>query len=249
MENTHFVIDHADIVVTHQCNKNCKNCIDKFVGTSSKHIELQDVKKFLKLISNHTELNKKTEILLLGGEPTILPLNDLIMIAQEIQNQDFSPIMSTNGILKKKILQLIPYFDWIQVTVNSYDEIDFYKPYANNINIKLAGDESLTFEKFEDFISYTKDFERRSITMYFKPDWTELCSDKLIFELLDKLDWNRNGSYLYAFYKDVRIKRCITNETNIIDEPTVPKLYPNGNYNKTWNNEYLDDYLQKSIIF
>lgn len=48
---------------------------------------------------------------------------------------------------------------------------------------------------------------------------------------------------MYTFYKGVRRKKCIHGQTNIIDEETLPKLYPNGNYNKTWNNEELDDYL------
>lgn len=80
--------------------------------------------------------------------------------------------------------------------------------------------------------------------MYFTPDFKQLCSDQKIWSLLDTLEWKRNGSYMYAFYKNIRFKKCIPNETNIIDEPTVPKLYPNGNYNKTWLNENLDDYLQ-----
>jgi hypothetical protein len=79
--------------------------------------------------------------------------------------------------------------------------------------------------------------------MYFTPDFQELCNDEKVWELLNTLDWQRNGSYMYAFYEGVRFKKCIHEETNIIDEPTVPKLYPNGNYNKTWDDEELDDYL------
>lgn len=79
--------------------------------------------------------------------------------------------------------------------------------------------------------------------MYFKPDFTELCTDEKIWNVLNTLDWKRNGSYNYAFYEGVRFKKGIHGETNIIDEPTVPKVYPNGNYNKTWNDEELDDYL------
>jgi hypothetical protein len=152
--------------------------------------------------------------------------------------------MSTNGILKQKIVNLIPYFDSIQVTVNSDQEIDFYRIFPDKINIKIAGDGNLTFDKFNHFIEYTKGFSRRSISMYFTTDFQELCTDAEINQLLDTLSWERNGSYEYTFYKDVRIKRCIHGETNIIDEPTVPKLYPNGNYNKTWCNEDMDDYLR-----
>ena len=82
--------------------------------------------------------------------------------------------------------------------------------------------------------------------MYSTADFNELCTDKHVWDLLDSLSWTRNGSYLYTFYEGVRIKRFIKGETNIIDEPSVPKLYPNGNYNKTWLNEDMDDYLRKS---
>ena len=79
--------------------------------------------------------------------------------------------------------------------------------------------------------------------MYFTPDFQELCVDEKVWNLLNTLEWHRNGSYEYAFYNGVRFKKCIHGETNIIDEPSVPKLYPNGAYNKTWNDEIMDDYL------
>jgi organic radical activating enzyme len=184
------------------------------------------------------------EVLLLGGDPTVLPEDMLKDICDLIHSYDFKAIISTNGILKKKIINLIPYFDSIQITVNTDEEIDFYRNYADKINVKLAGDETLTIEKFNHFIEYTKDFSRRSISMYFTPDFKELCTDKEINDILNSLDWYRNGSYEYTFYKGVRIKRCIHGETNIVDEPTVPKVYPNGNYNKTWCNEDMDNYLE-----
>lgn len=236
-----FNLDHVDIVTSHMCNRNCRYCVDKFIHTSTETIKLEDIEKFLQLIRKIT--NEKLEVLLLGGEPTVLPTETLIEIANLIHKYDFSPIMSTNGLLKDKIIELLPYYDWIQVTVYNDKDIDFYKNYTDKINIKLSGDASLTMEKLNHFIEYTKDFKRRSVSMYFTVDFKDLCTDKDIWALLDTLDWKRNGSYVYSFYKGVRFKKCIPNETNIIDEPTVPKLYPNGNYNKTWNHEELDDYL------
>ena len=139
---TKVVLDHADIVTSHICNKNCQYCVDKFIHTSSKLISLETIEKFLKLLRCHTE--EKLEILLLGGEPTVLPTERLIAIANLIHQYGFAVIMSTNGVLKEKIVSLIPYFDWIQITVNSDEEIDFYRKWPKKINIKLAGDESLT---------------------------------------------------------------------------------------------------------
>lgn len=239
--NRKIEIDHIDIVTSHICNKNCEHCIDKFLHSTTQTISLDDIEKFLNLIRLYTD--KKLEVLLLGGEPTVLPKDKLIAISELVHSKGFLLMMSTNGILKKKIIDLIPYFDSIQITVNSDDEIDYYRKWLDKINIKLAGDETLNYDKLKHFIEYTKGFSRRSVSMYFTPDFQELCNDEKVWGLLNTLDWQRNGSYMYAFYEGVRFKKCIHEETNIIDEPTVPKLYPNGNYNKTWDDEELDDYL------
>ena len=241
MNKKKYELDHVDIVTTHMCNNNCPFCIDKFINTNKEIISLETIEKFLKKLKKYTD--KKLTVLLLGGEPTTLPFDTLIDISNLVHKYNYRLTMSTNGKLKNKILKLIPYFDSIQVTVNSDEEIDFYRDYPDKINIKIAGDKNLTLDKFYHFIEYTKGFDRRSLSMYFDTNFNEICEDKDIWNLLNKLEWKEIGSYLYTFYKGVRIKRCIAEKTNIVDEPTIPKLYPNGNYNKTWNNEDMDDYL------
>ena len=234
-------IDHIDIVTSHKCNFHCPYCVDKFCHSTEEEIKVADIDRFLKLVRKHT--SKNLEVLLLGGEPTILSREKLIDISEAIYNNGFIPIMSSNGFFRDKIISLLDYYRWIQVTVHNDNQIDFYRNYKNKINIKLSGDERMTFDIFKHFIEYTEGFERRSISMYSTSDFTELCKDRDVWQVLDTLEWERNGSYLYSFYKGIRIKKFIKGETNIIDEPSVPKLYPNGNYNKSWNNEDLDDYL------
>lgn len=236
-----FIIDHADIVITHQCMNNCPFCIDKFVHSSTIVVTEKMVRNFLSKIKKITD--KKVEILFLGGEPTCAGIEKLAELTKIVREYGYSPIISTNNPNKEKVTALLQYFDWVQVTVHNDKQIKFYSEWKNKINVKFSGDKYLTFEKFNHFIEVTKDFERRSISMYFKPNFEELCKDEEVWKVLNKCNWERNGSYLYTFYKGVRIKRCVNGETNIIDEPSVPKLYPNGNYNKTWNNEELDDYL------
>lgn len=234
-------LDHADIVTSHVCNRRCTNCIDAFIGTSNQIISLEDIERFLKLLRMHTD--KRLTVLLLGGEPTILPKQKLIDIANLIHQEGFRATMSTNGVLRSKIIELIPYFDSIQVTVNSDEEIDFYRNWPDKFNIKLAADDSLNMKKLNHFIEYTKGFSRRSVTMYFTPDFNELCNDEEIWNLLNFLSWEKKSSYMYAFYEGVRFKKCVPGMANIADEPAIPKLYPNGVYNKTWVNEEPDYYL------
>lgn len=240
--NSQIYIDHADVVVTHECMNHCPFCIDKFVHTSNEVVKKEDLIRFLKKLRSVT--SRKLEVLFLGGEPTCAGIEKLAELTDIVREFGFSPIISTNNPKKELIVKLLPYFDWIQVTVHSDKQIEFYRQYKDKINIKLSGDKNLTLEKLNHFIDVTKDFERKSISMYFTPLWKELCTDEEVWSLLNKLSWTRNGSYVYTFYQGVRIKRCIHGETNLVDEPSVPKLYPNGNYNKTWNNETLDDYLK-----
>lgn len=240
--NSQMYIDHADVVVTHECMNHCPFCIDKFVHTSNEVVKKEDLIRFLKKLRSVT--SRKLEVLFLGGEPTCAGIEKLAELTDIVREFGFSPIISTNNPKKELIVKLLPYFDWIQVTVHSDKQIEFYRQYKDKINIKLSGDKNLTLEKLNHFIDVTKDFERKSISMYFTPLWKELCTDEEVWSLLNKLSWTRNGSYVYTFYQGVRIKRCIHGETNLVDEPSVPKLYPNGNYNKTWNNETLDDYLK-----
>lgn len=235
-------IDHADVVVTHECMNHCPFCIDKFIHTSNEVVKKEDLIRFLKKLRSVT--SRKLEVLFLGGEPTCAGIEKLAELTDIVREFSFSPIISTNNPKKELIVKLLPYFDWVQVTVHSDKQIEFYRQYKDKINIKLSGDKNLTLEKLNHFIDVTKDFERKSISMYFTPLWKELCTDEEVWSLLNKLSWTRNGSYVYTFYQGVRIKRCIHGETNLVDEPSVPKLYPNGNYNKTWNNETLDDYLK-----
>lgn len=244
-------ISHADIVVTHGCNINCKHCIDKFRNTSFNIIGLDKIEKFLKLLKEQTtktktfkyDRNPKLEVLLLGGEPTMAGSKHLNEIADLVHKNDFEICISTNGQKKEVLNDIIPNFDWTQITCWSDKQIDYWRKFNNKINIKLSGDEKLTLDKFSHFADYTQDFPRRSLSMYFKPNFEETCKDQELWTHLNKSDWERQGSYLYTFVDGVRVKRCIPGETNIIDEPLIPKLYPNGNYNKTWQHEINDPYL------
>lgn len=241
-------IDHVDIVTSHICNKGCEHCIDAFLGTSNTMVNIELVEKFLMTVRDHVGNGRRLTVLLLGGEPTVLGTEKLIKIADVIHSFGYKASMSTNGILMRRIEEIAPYFDSVQVTIDELDEMEKWRHLEDKINLKICGDEHLTMQKLRDFMRRARGFQRRSVTMYFTENFEELCRDKDVWEFLDGLAWERSGSYMYAFYEDedghaTRFKKCIPEETNIVEEPTIPKLYPNGNYNKTWRDEELDDYL------
>ena len=236
-------IDHADIVVTHKCTFNCKYCIDEFRNSYNTIVSLEDISKFLNVLKLNT--NKKLTILLLGGEPTEVGSYYLKEISNLIHKYDYKVCMSTNGFYRDIVNECLEFMDWVQITMHNFNEIQYWsnQKYLNKINAKYSGDNKFTFKILNDFISATKIFGRSSVSMYFTKDFKELCEDPEVWKLLDTLQWTRLGSYYYAFYKGTRFKKCVPNETNIIDEPLIPKLYPTGVYNKTWCNEVYDPYL------
>lgn len=80
---------YMSIVVTHECNKNCPFCIDKYKG-SGEFITIETVENILKI----AKTNGIEDILVIGGEPTLHP--EIIKICKLIKTYDFRLIMTTN---------------------------------------------------------------------------------------------------------------------------------------------------------
>ncbi len=247
----------ADLLVTHSCNMHCPHCVDDFVNKSDEIVSLDKVDEFFTLLKNEVtdkwEKNygekPKIEIMLLGGEPTMAGAEHLNKIAELAHKNDFDILISTNGKNKEVISKIVPNFDWVQLTCRTDEEIDFWRPFKDKINIKLPGDESLTFEKFKHFEEYAKDFGRRSLIMYFDSDYNETCKDEKMWDYLNGLDWEQKGNYLLAYTQNgTRIKRRFHGVPDATTSPLYPKLHPNGNYNTTWSNDELDLNLPNNIF-
>lgn len=237
------MIDHIDIITTHKCNSQCPHCIDPLRNKSNKEIDAGVINRFLAELQ--AKIQKKATVLLLGGEPMLLSKQKLIEICDIIHKNGFRASISTTHQYYKKINKLYDYFDTIQVTIDEPLDATYFYPLSDKINIKMPIKEDTTPLILREFQRISKYFYRASLPVYFNSQtWNSLCTNANIIKELTKLKWQRNGSYSYAFKDGIRYKKCIPLETNIIDEPQIPKLYPNGNYNKTWLNEYNDNYLQ-----
>ena len=240
-------IGHIEVVVTHKCNYKCNFCVDNLVNKDDTIVKLEDIGNLLRKIKIRTD--KKLEVLLLGGEPTTVGSTYLNKIADLVHSFGYKILISTNGILKDVINEIIEKFDWVQITSNNDKELEYWRNHrlVSKINIKLPGDENLNVDRLDYFIDKTKEFGRRSINFYFNTnDLTDLCTDDGINEFLEGLEWKSIGAYEYTIKDGVRYKRRSKNK--IVDSSQkrsiIPKLYPNGNYNKTWGNEDMDDFLK-----
>lgn len=83
------VKDYMSIVVTHECNKSCQFCIDKYRG-NNEYISISSVINAL----NWAKLHNIKDILLVGGEPTLHP--NIIQIAKTVKLYGFNLILTTN---------------------------------------------------------------------------------------------------------------------------------------------------------
>ena len=96
-----FAIDHADVLVTHRCNKGCPTCIDKWVNKYKQIISFDIVKKYFNLLEQRTYAIKtpinqegRLPINLLGGEPTTIGERYLNNIAEDAHKRNFLMWMS-----------------------------------------------------------------------------------------------------------------------------------------------------------
>jgi len=81
--------EFATLIVTHECNRDCVFCIDKYRG-NVEYITIPTVIKHLKYAKS---LGIK-DILLVGGEPTLHP--DIVEIARMVKEYGFNCILTTN---------------------------------------------------------------------------------------------------------------------------------------------------------
>jgi len=86
-ENNHFYSIFVD--VTHRCNMECANCY-----TPTRTVPDLDIDKFYSVLNR---LPSKTEIRLIGGEPTLR--TDLFDIVKNIRSRGHRPTMMTNGLI------------------------------------------------------------------------------------------------------------------------------------------------------
>lgn len=75
--------------ITHRCNMECANCY-----TPNRDVPDLDINRFYETIA---QFPKKTEIRLIGGEPTVR--TDLVEIVSKIRELGHRPTMMTNGLM------------------------------------------------------------------------------------------------------------------------------------------------------
>lgn len=246
------------IIVTYDCNMNCSFCINYRLGKKRKeYIKLFDIKIFLKYLK-YIEKIEDAIIVLLGGEPTLLPIESLKEISNSIHLMGYKTEFYTNGTLREKLLELDGYIDYMTISNYSkgmlpFDNMDYlydFKYSTITISKLITKQDFPTFEIFDSFVDdinklpFNYDF---SILQKTTPDY-ELYHPKWVDEkfipLCEKQDIN--GYIGTAFYKGRLIKMppVLKKEQG---QTTILKLYPNGNANTTWQHDNSEIDYKKGV--
>jgi len=132
-ENCTFYSVFVDI--TNRCNMECANCY-----TPNRDVPDLDLDKFYEALA---KFPKKTEIRLIGGEPTVR--TDLIDIVAKIKSLGHRPTMMTNGLMLARPGYARALVDAgmrsIYISLNGADDDDIYEAMdgARCAERKLAG--------------------------------------------------------------------------------------------------------------
>ncbi len=115
-----FIISIAD-----DCNLRCPTCLFLLEGTERFFSNFISPEKFLSVLQKYNS-KKLAEIAFLGGgEPLLHPqLKELIKLCREFK---LKPRISTNGILIKDKISSLREIDYVNVSIDAYDQDSFRK--------------------------------------------------------------------------------------------------------------------------
>lgn len=231
------VDDFATLIVTHECNKNCNFCIDKYRG-NTEFISIENVIKAI----NYAKKHNIKEILIVGGEPTLHP--KIIEISKIIKDFGLKTILTSNYSKPEIIKQLDGIIDCFNISYYNQKILPKQENFKSDItiNVLLHKKQLSTKEELDKFIDKYKNYgQLKFSTLSICNNWTEK-NQKL--EYLDQL----NGKRILLFneiegilYRDCVIKRfdrvISTNSKQSI------KFHVDGEISKSWDRQVLDEVI------
>jgi len=228
-----YSMNMADIIVTHKCNRHCKFCCDKYVNCSDDVVTMGMIKEYLKILREVNKLDAIHNVMFLGGEPTIIGLDNLIPMMELVKKEGYKVSLTTNGYQKEKILQVDGLVDYLNISYygkpNNY--MHKFKNTLAQYNILVCKE---YMPKREDLDRYIDELEcvRFSTPNYNTldrislPDWF----NEKEFPIVKLFRTMRGG-----IYREKMIK--LFHENN----PEYPfmKLWPEGNISFSWSKDEI----------
>lgn len=234
--------DFASIVVTHDCNKNCIFCVDKYRGRKE-YIDLNTVHSSLYLLRNNTNVK---EILLVGGEPTLHP--DIVKIAKLVKSFDFKLILTTN-YSKPEIIKLLDgIVDCFNISYYGKKDLPKQKDFKSDITLNtiIHKQQLETKEKLDNFINkYQTDLNLKFSTLAITNSWTKEYQKVSYLDCLNSENVVLFNEILGQLYRGTVIKR----QDKVLNQKAEQsiKCHVNGEISYSWEREERYSYEKRDI--
>ena len=221
--------DYFIIVVTHECKRNCKFCIDKYRGTNE-YISIEDVKKGL----DFAEKLQVKDIFLTGGEPTMHP--NIVEIAKLVKQRNFNLVMTTNYDNPHIMKALDGIVDSFNVSYYNQQELPDQKDFKSDITLStiIWKDRFPTLKDLDNFIDkYENKYYLKFSTLNSANEW---CKERKYVDYLDQLP-NAKFVRVFEFYPALIYRGCVIMRADLphIENDIRPwKIFPDGVISNSW---------------
>ena len=174
------VEDYMSIIVTHECNRTCSFCVDKYRG-NKEYITIGNVIDALCRAKN----GGVKDILLVGGEPTMHP--DILEIANTVKLFGFNLILTTNYSKEDTIKDLDGIVDSFNISFHDQEYLPLQSDFKSDITLSalIYKGQLDTREKLDLFIDkYRGDMNLKFSTLY---SCNDFAKDRQVVGYLDSL--------------------------------------------------------------
>jgi organic radical activating enzyme len=146
-----------ELIITYKCNWDCDFCA---VDTHNrKPLLFDEIKEKLKLIRyNYPNYN----ITISGGEPGLLPENQIKYILDDLKEYSKSISINTNGLFLEKYLKYAKYFDYVLYhcsekldTKPNYYIVNKWEKQGVEIDYMIVVDD-INFKNYDYFMEHNK---------------------------------------------------------------------------------------------
>ena len=173
--------EYGSLIVTHECNKHCKFCIDKYRGRYE-YITLENVIKALE----RAKRQGLKEILIIGGEPTLHP--NIVEIAKTVKEYGFKSILTTNYTTPWVLKQLDGIIDCFNISFYNQKRLPMQCDFVSDITITtLIHKQQLpTKKQLDEFIDKYQNYGHLKFsTLSICNEWTKLMQKVDYLDILE----------------------------------------------------------------
>lgn len=228
----------ATIVLTHECNKRCKFCCDKYRGRNE-YITIENVVRALIMFQERGV----RDVLLVGGEPTMHP--QLLQICRTVKMYGFNLILTTNYTQPEIIKSLFGIVD--HLNISNYNHLNLYnlpEPHRDTkgttitVSTLIYRNQLDTKDSLDDFIdNFNVKFSQvkfKFSTLSISNKW---CNDNALptENYLDDLEGERID--LFGEIEGILYRNCLIKRPERVICENIPqslKAHVDGTINRSW---------------